>query len=41
VLPGDNVAIRVPLNVEDICKGFVICQPKNECSAVKMFEAFL
>jgi len=23
--PGDNVAIRVSLNVEDICKGFVIC----------------
>ena len=27
VKPGDNVAIRVSLPQEELCKGFVICAP--------------
>lgn len=41
VRPGDNVAIRVGLNVEDICKGFVICGPTNEAPATSKFVCFL
>jgi len=39
--PGDNVAIRCDLKLEDICKGFVLCQPVNEARAVTKFKAQL
>mmetsp|Transcript_19662 Transcript_19662/g.23383 ORF Transcript_19662/g.23383 Transcript_19662/m.23383 type:complete len:612 (+) Transcript_19662:95-1930(+) len=41
VRPGDNVAIRVNLNVEDICKGFMICGPTQEAEATRSFVCFL
>lgn len=41
VRPGDNVAIRVNLNVEDICKGFMICGPTDEAEATRSFVCFL
>mmetsp|Transcript_34452 Transcript_34452/g.77875 ORF Transcript_34452/g.77875 Transcript_34452/m.77875 type:complete len:617 (+) Transcript_34452:101-1951(+) len=42
VRPGDNVMIRVGLNVEDVCKGFVICNPKQEIApGTTTFVCFL
>lgn len=44
VLPGDNCSIRVPLNVEDICKGFVLCPAEpveHQARAVRQFIVFL
>ena len=39
--PGDNVAIRVPLGVEDICKGFVVASPAAPPPAVTQFICYL
>jgi len=44
VRPGDNCSIRLPLNVEDICKGFVLCHVDpiaDQAKAVKQFIVFL
>jgi translation elongation factor EF-1alpha len=42
VKPGDNVALRVSLNLDDIAKGFMICKYKEPPAiAVNHFLAFL
>ncbi len=42
VRPGDNVMIRCALNVEEICKGFVVCNAKQApARAVTKFVAFI
>lgn len=32
--PGEDVMIKLPINVEDIQKGYVLCLPNNVCPAV-------
>lgn len=32
--PGENVLIKLPVNAEDVQKGYVICHPSNLCPAV-------
>lgn len=39
--PGENVLIKLPVNVEDIQKGYVICTAVNLCPAVREIKVQL
>jgi hypothetical protein len=42
VKPGDNVAMRVNLSLDEISKGFMVCKQKERPAvAVNHFVAFL
>eukprot|EP01041_Mallomonas_annulata_P012560 gene12560-26451_t len=39
--PGENVLIKLPINVEDVQKGYILCSPMSPCPAVSEFRAQL
>jgi len=40
-MPGDNISIRCSLNIDSVCKGFVLCAPESAPRAVTRFSCQL